>query len=130
MALCGRYKFLYTRYVDDLTISGQSHLRNFVRLFQKIVRDEGYQLKPYDGGFAKIRWKNQSQEVTGLLVNGKRLNTTREFREEIYSELHVTLAQDAQEVKAKTIGQLAWAKSINPKVFKRPRKFLEERRKQ
>jgi retron-type reverse transcriptase len=58
----------YTRYADDITISGYKGLKSVFHLIEDIIIDEGF-----DINFRKLRmqYSFQKQEVTGLIVNNK-----------------------------------------------------------
>jgi RNA-directed DNA polymerase len=117
LGLCKKHGFNYTRYIDDLSFSGQGHLAHFVKLLQSIVTDGGWRLKTYDGQHAKIRWRNQSQEVTG---------TSRQYRDELFNRLKPVLDGEV-ELSPSDAGRLAWLRKANPNAFKRAQKKLKTR---
>ena len=75
MRLCRRYLLLYTRFVDDLAISGATDLRSYLGAINQIICSFGYRLAEEKTRFFR---KSERQIVTGLVVNDK-LRPTREF---------------------------------------------------
>lgn len=75
---------VYTRYADDITISGKKNITNYIKLFQNIVTDEGFQV---NNKKTRIMYKNRQQKVTGLIVN-KKVSVPKEkiryLRQQIY----------------------------------------------
>lgn len=75
----------YTRYADDLTVSGQSVTQRKVRrTVELIMRDEGF--PPND---KKVRYlgRDRRQAVTGIVVNNKP-NWPRDRRRWLRQEIH------------------------------------------
>ncbi|MFP3393264.1 retron St85 family RNA-directed DNA polymerase [Brevibacillus sp. SIMBA_040] len=56
----------YTRYADDITISGPKYISKYIHQLKEIITDEGYNLNEEK---TRILFKHQRQEVTGLIVN-------------------------------------------------------------
>lgn len=82
--LCAAHRLTYTRYVDDIIVSGNYRVEDLRRLFGKIVKESGFSLQP-----DKIRFmrKTTRQEVTGVIVN-RNLNVPREQIRELRAILH------------------------------------------
>jgi retron-type reverse transcriptase len=104
--------FAYTRYVDDLTLSGHWRLLGFRRLIQRIIEQAGFRINPM-----KVRTMDAGmrQVVTGIVVNDK-LNLPREKRDSIRREvfaLHSVSARREIEL-GKVRGKLSWFASVNP----------------
>lgn len=78
----------YTRYADDLAISGDATLfrqrSRLIGLVREVVRDEGFGLNERK---TKIRRRDQRQALTGLVVND-RLNTHRRDYDQLRAILH------------------------------------------
>lgn len=83
-SLCKKYKFRYTRYADDITISGDLSLLHFKNTIFKIIKDENFTISEKK---FKIIGKGNRQSVTGIVVNEK-LNIKREEIRELRSILH------------------------------------------
>lgn len=58
----------YSRYADDMTFSGNRNISTIVPLVEDIVKEEGFQINKKK---TRLQYKNQRQEVTGLIVNSK-----------------------------------------------------------
>lgn len=70
--LANKYGFAYTRYVDDITFSGNKeqfpNITAILKYSKKIVKEENFRLHPDK---LRIMKRNQRQEVTGVVVNEK-----------------------------------------------------------
>ncbi len=70
--LAKKYDFEYTRYVDDITFSGDkdslSKITPLLKYSRKIVKDENFKLHPEK---LRVMKRNAKQEVTGVVVNEK-----------------------------------------------------------
>ncbi len=74
----------YSRYADDITISGPVHIQGFLETIKKILVDEGFQVNAKK---TRVQIQNQRQIVTGLVVNEKASipkEVIRSLRQEIY----------------------------------------------
>ena len=56
----------YTRYADDLTLSGDAALLSVLPLVRRIIKEEGFGLAPEK---FRIQRRGSRQKVTGLVVN-------------------------------------------------------------
>lgn len=120
----------YTRYADDLTLSGPGqHAGRLVAAVNSIVRDEGFTLHTSK---TRVRPANQRQEVTGLVVND-RLGVPRQYHEQLRAMLH-----DAQQhgtaaanrlghpdFRSYLEGRVGWVESVNPTRGRRLRAQLQ-----
>lgn len=82
--LCKKGNLDYSRYADDITISGGKKIKNIKPLLQDIIESEGFKLN-----LEKTRFIHNSyrQTVTGIVVNKKSSiprETYRKLRQEIY----------------------------------------------
>ena len=70
--LAKKYGFNYSRYVDDITFSGEKeqfkNISAILKYSRKIVKDENFVLHPDK---LRIMKRHQRQEVTGVIVNEK-----------------------------------------------------------
>lgn len=70
--LAKKYGFIYSRYVDDITFSGDqeqlSQITSVLKYSKKIVSGENFTLHPDK---LRVMKRNQRQEVTGVVVNEK-----------------------------------------------------------
>jgi RNA-directed DNA polymerase len=103
--------FAYTRYVDDIAVSGSWRLLDFRRLIQRIVEEEGFRINP-----AKIRTMRAGtrQLVTGMVVN-ENLNLPRDKRDSIRRQVSEVISS---RLRSTTVvdtvrGKLSWLGSVN-----------------
>lgn len=75
MALCRKPGFAYTRYVDDITISGDIDMNSRRQGFIDVIRRAGYEVAAHKIHFTN---RNEPQIVTGLVVND-RLRPSKPF---------------------------------------------------
>jgi retron-type reverse transcriptase len=70
--IANKYGFNYSRYVDDITFSGNNEqfksITAILKYSRKIVEDENFVLHPDK---LRIMKRHQRQEVTGVVVNEK-----------------------------------------------------------
>ena len=79
-----KYKFSYTRYADDITISGHKSIRNALPIIYEIIREEGFVVNEEK---TRFQYKYQRQEVTGLLVNNK-VSITKGLKRELENAIY------------------------------------------
>jgi hypothetical protein len=70
--LAKRFGFVFTRYADDISLSGSGEaatkVKELLRFAQRIIRDEGFVVHPDK---VRVLRRGRRQEVTGLTVNAK-----------------------------------------------------------
>ena len=84
-ALCRRHGLTYTRYVDDLAISGNSDLRSYCAGIIDPIMDAGFRIATEKTCFMG---RHEPQVVTNLVVNDKLRPTTafiRQVTDDIWS---------------------------------------------
>lgn len=109
IGLARQQGFFYTRYVDDLAISGRWRLRKFLRLHQRIVQADGFRLKEKKS----LMFQNEPQVITNLIVNRK-VNLPKSKRAEIQKEAMEVMKTGQSKISESTLGKIAWARLINP----------------
>lgn len=77
-------KIRYTRYADDITISGDFDVGSVIRVVKSISKSEGFKI---NDDKTRIRTQNQQQEVTGIVVNEK-LQAPRNYRRNLRQKIH------------------------------------------
>jgi hypothetical protein len=114
--LARRFGFIYTRYADDLTFSGDDvgAIHKLRAAAEHIVRDEGFQVNR-----AKTRISRQSarQVVTGVIVNDV-VGLSRQERRRLRAAIH-QLGREADpvqraELEARLRGKLGYLHMLNP----------------
>jgi hypothetical protein len=120
-ALAARFGGTYTRYVDDLTFSGERRLAadRFVELVTAIVVDEGFRVHPAKTVAISA---SRRQSVLGTVVNA-RPALPRTERDALRALLHncathgwttQTRRRDPATFRDHVLGRVAWAASIDP----------------
>lgn len=113
--------FTYTRFVDDLSLSGSRRLYKFRKLIVRIVESEGFSIK-LEKQFTMPA--GSRQVVTKLIVNTK-VNLAREKRQQIRREVLKEAQARKGDLSAKTKGRLAWLSYINPGVGSKLKSHLQ-----
>ena len=107
-----RQGFTYSRYVDDITLSGGSRLGRFEQLARRIVTDLGWELNAKGG----MVGRRQRHDLLGAVVNTKP-NVTREYFGDVRSYLRL-VAKGRERPDEKDFGRLEsrvnWILSVNP----------------
>jgi len=112
MGVAKQHGFTYTRFVDDISASGGRRLRKVRNLQERIIRDEGFSIKPLKDGQRKLMYREQDrQEVTGLVLNQK-INLAREKRKEIIGSTKAAL-RGKGELSDSEQGRILWLGSVN-----------------
>jgi len=104
MGLATIFGFEYTRFVDDLTFSGQNISQPFINIVKSIVKDSGFRL---NDAKEKLRAKNQPQIVTGLVVKFKKPRVLRKKKREwckdkyLFGKFELNMPLDKDRLKRK-----------------------------
>lgn len=80
--------YKYSRYVDDLTFSTNkpiSNIKSILYMVKKTLEYHGYEANPNK---TKLLGKNNSQNVTGLVINSGRSNVPRSWRRKLRAAVH------------------------------------------
>lgn len=102
--------FSFTRYVDDLTVSGESRLLNFRRLIPRIIESEGFSVKPQK---TVTMHMGERQIVTQLVVNTK-VNMPREWRKDVRRQVFAQIRGTDAGVSANSLlGRVNWLRYLN-----------------
>jgi hypothetical protein len=119
-----KHGFTYTRYVDDLTLSGGGRLEGFEGHVREIVRDEGWTLNEKGG----IVGPGERHALLGAVVNQKP-NVSREYFGQVRSYLRqvakggvVVTREEFTALEAK----VKWILSVNPERERVLRPLLAE----
>ena len=76
--LAEKYQCTYTRYADDITFSGTKRIKSILPIVEQIILDEDFFINEKK---VRLQYRNQRQEVTGLIVNEKMSVSPRLQRE-------------------------------------------------
>ncbi len=121
-ALAETFDATYTRYADDLTLSGGSELRRGIgrclELARAIVIDEGLRINDRK---TKVMGRAQSQHVLGIVVN-EHLNVARRDVDRLRAELHdarlhgpaAANRRGVNDYRSHLRGRIEWVGQVNP----------------
>lgn len=87
-SIANKFDANYTRYADDITISGEYRIKGCMDIVEKIIKDEGFFVNQNK---TRISYKHQRQEVTGLLVNSQRVRVNKNYKRKIKQEIYYCL---------------------------------------
>jgi len=112
--LACKQSFDYTRWIDDLTLSGRRRLLNFERLILRIVAEGGFSVNPDK---VQMMHSGMQQVVTGVVVNRK-LNVPRAERNRIRREVLQFRASkhDSEATFQRIRGKVSWISQVNPSL--------------
>lgn len=122
LALAVKMNADYTRYADDITISGDRNIRGFLETIKSIIINEGF-----DINYRKLRFQTDKnmQEVTGLIVN-EDVKVKRRYKKRleqhiyycgkfgVYSHLQKIEAESKSYFKEYLYGMANFIKMIEP----------------
>lgn len=120
--LCNKNHLSYTRYFDDITISGK-HANKFVNKVIKIIEQSGFQVNYKK---INIQLRSISQYVTGIIVNKKLMMPQEEFIN-IQNQLDQLDKYGITSIKTDNVfkeldilnGKIAFLQQVNQKVGSR-----------
>ncbi|KPN94550.1 retron St85 family RNA-directed DNA polymerase [Lysinibacillus sp. ZYM-1] len=82
--LCNKRNIKFSRYADDITISGGRKVKKTIPFIRKIINEEGFIVNQEK---TKLLYKSGRQQVTGIVVNDKlsiAKEILRKLRQDIY----------------------------------------------
>ena len=131
---CEKYDLTYTRYADDITISGDYDFLKYKNIIMKIIEDEGFRISHKK---LRVTGRGKAQIVTGLVVNEKvniRRDEIRTLRAIIHNckkkgVLKHVLERDDIEDKLNFVswlyGKLGMVQMVRPEIAERFREELK-----
>ena len=110
----------YTRYGDDISISGKYSAEKLKNLLRKIIKQEGFTVETKK---IKVQHKHQRQEVTGIVVN-KIPNIPKEKREKLMGIIRncqrygpsTQTTENKDKFRRRLLGLISYVKPVNPKL--------------
>lgn len=104
--------FVYSRYADDLTFSGddEAAIAGLLAQAGAIVVDEGFVL---NRAKTRVMRRGGAQRVTGVTVN-ETLGLSRKERRRIRAAIHRLGEDPSPEALARVRGRIAWVHMLNP----------------
>ena len=119
-AACQKAGLVYTRYVDDITISGPFNLERsgFANLTQRILGEHGFLINPAKNKFGKL---SDGFTITNLREVNGHLDVRRDYADELLRQLQdaIALARDEEfegpyYLPAQILGRLRFVCWVNP----------------
>lgn len=83
--LCEKYDAKYSRYADDITISGKKGIETIIDIVTTIVENEGFKINKNK---TRVAYRNKRQEVTGLNLNSGKVTVPREYKRKLMQEIY------------------------------------------
>ena len=132
--LAQKYDAQYTRYADDITFSGKYGMGRIISIIDQIIEDEGFHLNQKK---TRITFRDQRQEVTGLLVNNSTLRVDKRYKRKVKQEIYYCLKYGVSDhldyinceksfYKEHLYGKVFYIKMIEPVEGERLIKTLEK----
>ena len=128
LEIANYYGFKYTRYIDDLTFSGEDKAIGLAREIERAVEHHGFQLK-----MSKTEWaypnRDQKFQVTGvaLLTERAKYRVPRELRRMMRVRLDKA-ALEQKELDKVTKGYLSYIRMIDRDVYDYFQDYLQRRK--
>lgn len=118
-----KYGFTYTRYADDLTLSGDdvSVVPRIISMANRIVSEEGFQL---NNEKTRVLRRGRRQRVTGVIVNSQ-MGLSRVERRRIRAEIH-QLDPNEIDRRRRLAGKIAYLNMLNPQQAEPLRQAFEK----
>jgi RNA-directed DNA polymerase len=122
VGLANKYHAAYTRYADDLFISGGQQLlarsKAFCALSESLVSDEGFRIHP---GKTLLMTNAGQQHILGLVVNDQPAVARSEF-DNLRATLHNCIQTSPElqsrnrtvDFRSQLLGRIGWVTSTNP----------------
>lgn len=112
-ALCRTRQISYTRFFDDISISGNKPLTSTLNKIEEFIRVEGFLAHK-----RKIKGTGEYQIITGLVVNGRNLKVSNTTLSEVNAALEKLLNNQLPEKELDALTQtiqgcIAFLKSVN-----------------
>lgn len=108
---CAQRNWSYTRYCDDITISGDGQISRYeIDAICKIISSEGFKV---NDNKLRVARKTSQQRVTGLVVN-ERVNLPRRERRRVRAMIHrkETTGVSSKSALNKIYGHVAFARMV------------------
>ncbi len=102
----------YSRYFDDITVSGNKRLENICDKIMKIIKIEGFKVHAKGSYKFSIKSNSEIQIVTGLIVNGRKLKASSDFIEELNKTIRSIEKEPSFKLLDKAKGMIAFLNSV------------------
>jgi hypothetical protein len=127
---CKKRNLEYSRYADDITISGGKHLPRYKSLIFRTIREEGFKINEDK---VRLHDRGSSQRVTGVVVNDK-VSLGKNKKKTLRAIVHNTVKkgpivanrENDPFFKERLFGYLGHAKMVDPDYAISLINFLKE----
>jgi hypothetical protein len=79
-SLCKKFDLQYTRYADDITISGNSLPKKIINYIEEIVKNEGFEVNEKK---TRLLYKNNRRIITGISISSNKLTIPKKNKRDI-----------------------------------------------
>lgn len=86
--LCQKYQYKYTRYADDIAISGQYISPSFIEIVSSVVEDCGFVVNKNK---TRLYGENGNKIITGISLANNEMRVPRNYRRELEQEIFYIL---------------------------------------
>jgi retron-type reverse transcriptase len=130
--MCERQGLVYTRYVDDIFISGAYDLErsSFARIVEQILQQQGLRSNPSKHHFGAFG--DDASAIAGIRIRRGKIDAKREYIEEVYRQLDdaVGLCKGRElnglyYTQRQIVGRINFVCWLNPKYAGRMRRRLK-----
>ncbi len=85
LAFAKKFNLKYTRYADDLAVSGEKLPARFIDYITNIIEDEGFKVNP-----TKTQLYNRKGKriLTGVSISTDKLKAPKEYKKKLFQELY------------------------------------------
>ena len=117
---CANEKLVYTRFVDDITISGAFNMEKagFAKLIERILREDGFKANPKKHIYGRM---SDDLTVTSLRERRGRLDVRREYVSELIRQLNDAASLSRNEkfegpyyLPSQILGRVRFVSWVNP----------------
>ena len=85
LAFVKKFDLKYTRYADDLAISGKRIPTKFIDYLDKIIEEEAFEMNPLKTQLYK---KQGKRILTGVSIGTNKLRAPKEYKRKLFQEIH------------------------------------------
>jgi RNA-directed DNA polymerase len=111
----------YTRYVDDITLSGSFPLESFSKVAVRILNQAGFKVKRSKLIFYGPNDRSSERVVTGVAIRGGRLTAPADYVRSLEDELHAAIHESHHKLvegdfapREHYRGKIAYIKWLDP----------------
>ena len=114
----------YTRYADDIVISGDRNILEYQTLFKRIIRTEKFRVNHRKTSISVLSPKRKYHKVTGLLVGDKVL-IDRQYIQRLQEEIvsYNAIPQDESTLR-RILGKISFVQMLAPRRANQLRNLL------